>query len=451
LAAVEAAAAAGATTQDLYSQYSKQIYSYCLHKLRSREEAEDAVQTTFMNAFRSLQRGATTQFEQAWLFKIAQNVCFARQSSSSKRLRLEAPNDFDVLQEIVPAREGEQPLELMGLGEALEQMPENQRRAILMREWQGLSYREISDELDLSQAAVEMLIFRARRALAGALEEPQETREKKLRAGRKVGALGSLLGALKTLFGGGAAIKAVSLAAAAIAVVGESANHTIVHHPAAARAASASAVAARASAPATSRAHFSARGTSAVAGLPAALSPVTAQPHAVGTHAGAQARSADLASRARSTVHPRPDKAVVAAAAPPIVVAPTPAPAPVPAAAPAAPPAHQDPPEKDERRTTSVVAPEPVLQPSAVTVTTPPAPVVTTAPGNGDGNAYGRNKNKGDSAGGSDQSDPPQASLVTAPAVPAPVATAAAPQSTPPAPDDHGNGPGTGNGRGHSK
>jgi len=445
LAAVEAAAAAGATTQDLYSQYSRQIYSYCLHKLRSREEAEDAVQTTFMNAFRSLQRGATTQFEQAWLFKIAQNVCFARQSSSSKRLRLEAPRDFDALQEVVPAREDEQPLELMGLEEALEQMPENQRRVILMREWQGLSYREISEELDLSQAAVEMLIFRARRTLAGALEEPQGTREKKLRAGRKVGALGSLLGALKTLFGGGAAIKAVSIAAAAIAVVGESANHTIVRHPAAARAASASAVAARASASATSRAPFSARGTSAVAGSDAAPSPVAAQPHTVRAHAAARARSADVVSRARRKVHPRPDAAVVPAAAAPIVVAPTPAPAPapVPAAAPAAPPAHEDPPKNDDRRTTSVsppvaAEPAPAVQLSVETPVTPPA-----------------NAKKGDHGNKDGQVDPQPAPVATADVVTAPVVTTTAsetaPQSTPPASADHGNGQGNGNGRGHDK
>ena len=49
-------------------------------------------------------------------------------------------------------------------------MPENQRRAILLREWQGLSYREIAAELELSQAAVETLIFRARRSLASTLE-----------------------------------------------------------------------------------------------------------------------------------------------------------------------------------------------------------------------------------------------------------------------------------------
>src|SRR5437773_1298128 len=89
------------TTHQLYERYGRQIYAYCLHQLRSREEAEDAVQTTFLNAFRSLRAGAVTHAEQAWLYKIAQNVCSARRSSSARRLRLETPNDFDVLQETI--------------------------------------------------------------------------------------------------------------------------------------------------------------------------------------------------------------------------------------------------------------------------------------------------------------------------------------------------------------
>src|SRR5690348_12511418 len=165
-----------ATTHDLYARYGRQIYAYCLHKLRSREEAEDAVQTTFMNAFRSLQRGATTEYEQAWLYKIAHNVCVERSTSSARRLKVETPNDLDLVEDLMPSRRSESALELMGIEDALESMPENQRRAILLREWQGLSYREIGTELGLSQAAVEMLIFRARRALAGALERPEEQR-----------------------------------------------------------------------------------------------------------------------------------------------------------------------------------------------------------------------------------------------------------------------------------
>src|SRR2546422_6361827 len=155
----------------LYERYSSQIFSYCLHQLGSREEAEDAVQTTFMNAFRGLQRGIVPEVESAWLFKIAHNVCLSRRRSTWRRGRVEAPNNLEVLQEVVPARERVAD-ELLRLQDVLEEMPENQRRAILLREWQGLTYREISEELDLSQAAVETLIFRARRSLAQGLEPP---------------------------------------------------------------------------------------------------------------------------------------------------------------------------------------------------------------------------------------------------------------------------------------
>src|SRR5437762_12721547 len=117
-----------------------------------------------MNAFRGLQRGIVPELESAWLFKIAHNVYLSRRRSSWRRGRVETPNNFEVLQDIVLGHELVAD-ELIRLQDVLEEMPENQRRAILLREWQGLTYREISDELGLSQAAVETLIFRARRAL----------------------------------------------------------------------------------------------------------------------------------------------------------------------------------------------------------------------------------------------------------------------------------------------
>jgi len=228
---VPGAAAAG----DLYERYSRQIFGYCLHQLGSREEAEDAVQTTFMNAFRGLQRGIVPELESAWLFKIAHNVCLSRRRSSWRRGKVEAPNNFEVLQEIVPGREDVAADELIRLQDVLEEMPENQRRAILLREWQGLTYREISDELGLSQAAVETLIFRARRALAQGLEQDAVTWKKRLRRGADAG---GAIACVKTLLGGGgaAAIKIgtttalVATAAVAAAAAPVAPKHASAHH-----------------------------------------------------------------------------------------------------------------------------------------------------------------------------------------------------------------------------
>jgi RNA polymerase sigma factor (sigma-70 family) len=376
----------------LYSQYGKQIYAYCLHKLRSKEEAEDAVQTTFMNAFRSLQRGTQTQFEQAWLFKIAHNVCVARATSSSRRLRLEAPNDFEVLQEVVPAKAGDtDSLELMGIEEALELMPENQRRAILLREWQGLSYREISDELGLSQAAVEMLIFRARRALAGALEQPEDARAKHGRVGRRVASmLAGVAGALKTLLGGGAAIKAVTIAAAAVAVVGEGAQHTIVRpqQPRQHRAPASVPVAAvqRHNASAASRVAASSTASTA----PHRTNTTHAAPHVAPPRVVPVARPAatPLAHVEHASATPEPAAAPAPAPAPAVETAPAPAPA-IAANTPVQPPATPVPPTvppTDEAAQAPATAPATAPAP-------PPAPA--PAPAESNGNAYGRDKDHG--------------------------------------------------------
>ena len=106
----------------------------------------------------------------------------------------------------------------MRLTDALEHMPESQRRAILLREWQGLSYHEIADELKLSQSAVETLIFRARRTLASNLES-EAKQPGALSRMRKALDGGMLLAAIKGLFEGGAAVKVAAVAVAASGTV----------------------------------------------------------------------------------------------------------------------------------------------------------------------------------------------------------------------------------------
>ena len=198
-------------TRALYEEYANQVFRYCLHQLGSREEAEDAVQSTFLNAFRGIKRGVVPELEAAWLFKIAHNVCLSRRRSAWRRGRIESPADFEVIEELTPAP-APRADELIGLQDVLERLPETQRRAILLREWQGLSYREIAAELELSQGAVETLIFRARRSLASGLEQPPE---KKRRIARALDWSNVLAGLKSALIGGSVAAKV----AATVAVV----------------------------------------------------------------------------------------------------------------------------------------------------------------------------------------------------------------------------------------
>ena len=216
-----------AATEGLYERHAAKIQSYCHHQLGSREEAEDAVQTTFMNAFRALGRGVVPEAESAWLFKIAENVCLSRRRSSWRRGKIESPSDFGVIEEIVPGPSLQRD-ELIGIEDALASMPEQQRRAILLREWQGLSYREIAAELEVSQSAVETLIFRARRSLAQGLEQPDSVKPKRksFRRALHVVDFGTIVAALKTVLIGGAAVKATVAAVAVTAAVGTAATVT---------------------------------------------------------------------------------------------------------------------------------------------------------------------------------------------------------------------------------
>jgi large repetitive protein len=196
-------AAPAEATRTLYELYGRQIFAYCLVQLRNREDAEDAVQTTFLNAFRGLERGVVPELESAWLYKIAQHVCLTRRRSWSRRRNVESPQDLDSVQEVIgsPMRDTD---EAAGLTDALRQLPEQQRRAIVLREWQGLTYKEIAAEMQLSQAAVETLIFRARRGLAQTLERL-----------RGSGDLGSIFAAFKSILVGAGTKVAITVATVA--------------------------------------------------------------------------------------------------------------------------------------------------------------------------------------------------------------------------------------------
>lgn len=195
----------------LFERYSDRILAYCLHTLRDRGEAEDALQTTFLHAHRALQRGVSPEHEFAWLHTIAKNVCRTQKRTAARRAVVTGV-DLDALPRRGDAGDSETAL-LIGLGDALASMPEGQRRAFLLREWQGLSSREVAAQLGMSAPATYALLTRARRSVARALTTVRDRPVLGLN-------LGPLLLRFKALVGGGAAKVATTTAIATAVAAG---------------------------------------------------------------------------------------------------------------------------------------------------------------------------------------------------------------------------------------
>jgi RNA polymerase sigma-70 factor (ECF subfamily) len=202
----------------LYERHYAAVFRHCLKQLRPREDADDAVQTTFVYALLSLRRGVVPHTELAWLYTIASNVCSSSRRAATRRGPLAAAQDVDALHDVIPTPDRNVPVNAADFRSALGSMPVTQRNALLLREWQGLSYNEIADKLGLTQSATETLLFRARRTLAQKLQD---------KAG--VGTVNgfSIAGLIRSFLQSGAG-KAVAVAISATAIaVTPAADHKV--------------------------------------------------------------------------------------------------------------------------------------------------------------------------------------------------------------------------------
>jgi RNA polymerase sigma factor (sigma-70 family) len=152
---------AGERIAALFEEHCRMVYGVCRLILRDPVEAEDAAQQTFLSAYRGLLSGQEPRQASAWLGTIARNECRARlRSRSTEPGRLVREPVGDELQHDVGRRE-----EIHALCAALAELPPQQRDAIVLREFYGLSYAEVGAALGLTGPAVESLLFRSRKRL----------------------------------------------------------------------------------------------------------------------------------------------------------------------------------------------------------------------------------------------------------------------------------------------
>jgi RNA polymerase sigma factor (sigma-70 family) len=153
--------AAGERIAALFEEHGRLVFGVCRLMLRDPVEAEDAAQQTFLSAYRALLGGQEPREPSAWLGTIARNEC-------RTRLRGRRTEPLTLVREPVGEelqREVDRHDEIQALCTALAELAPQQRDAIVLREFYGLSYAEVAAALGLSGPAVESVIFRSRKRL----------------------------------------------------------------------------------------------------------------------------------------------------------------------------------------------------------------------------------------------------------------------------------------------
>lgn len=163
--------------EEIVRRYQRQVAHAIYLTLGSRQDVEDLAQDVFVRAYRSLNRVTVEQSLFSWIYRIAVNVAI----DELRRRKIRRILSLDVLKESSgrgPAVPDEDlPGDRLLAGErseqirsALQRLSSTSRTALVLREYEGLSYREIGEVLHITEQAVKSRIFRARDELRALLE-----------------------------------------------------------------------------------------------------------------------------------------------------------------------------------------------------------------------------------------------------------------------------------------
>jgi RNA polymerase sigma-70 factor (ECF subfamily) len=161
---------------ELVEKYKQPVMNFVFRSLRDEAESEDLAQNVFLQVYKSRARYRRTAKFSTWLFTIARNLCLneLRRRSRHPAESLEethAENEDQPRQQFEDKSQIAPPEKLLHgelakkIEEALAELPENQRSAILLCRQDELSYEEIAEVLDCSLSATKSLIHRGRETL----------------------------------------------------------------------------------------------------------------------------------------------------------------------------------------------------------------------------------------------------------------------------------------------
>jgi RNA polymerase sigma factor (sigma-70 family) len=161
----------------LYHRYQRRIGAYIYGMVHDHGRAEDITQDVFMSALRRMRATETPIAFKPWIYEIAKNACIDafRRSKRAEEISYDADDGSERLHLVskgpTPADAVDTRMSLDHLRGAFGGLSEAHHQILVMRELEGLSYRQIGERLGMSRPSVESTLFRARRRLSEEYEE----------------------------------------------------------------------------------------------------------------------------------------------------------------------------------------------------------------------------------------------------------------------------------------
>ena len=164
---------------ELIHRWERPIYALAYRQIGREEDARDVCQDTFLRAYRGLNGFRGQAKFSSWLYRIALNLCRDWMRRERRTPVVQAPEDMDLM-DLAAAREPSESIEdrvgrhdlTRAVERAMALLPEEQRTAIVLKEYQGLTFQEIADLLGCPLSTVKTRLYQGltvlRRELARA-------------------------------------------------------------------------------------------------------------------------------------------------------------------------------------------------------------------------------------------------------------------------------------------
>jgi RNA polymerase sigma-70 factor (ECF subfamily) len=153
----------------LYERHKGDLFALAARMLGDAETARDLVQDVFLAIYQRRDQLERPESFRSWLFAIGRNACLSRLRRPAGPASLEDVSEEPVSAGTPPDRALEAREECTMLRRALARLRPEFREVLILREYEGLPYREIAAVLGATESAVKSRLFQARRALHGVL------------------------------------------------------------------------------------------------------------------------------------------------------------------------------------------------------------------------------------------------------------------------------------------